>query len=122
MIHNQCEIVTARRIYKLRFEILHRWILSRGYNFIVRHRFGSILQDTETGCKLFFKEKILSILDHVKDKHWFWDTEIMLKAERAQLNIQEVPCLFIRDPLKKTTVKLFSDILYYLKKVIRYTP
>ena len=47
------DVATALRVYKLSPPILHRWALSRGYNFLVRKALGQSFHDSETGCKFF---------------------------------------------------------------------
>ena len=44
----------------MKFKVLHRWILSKGYKFLVRLFLGADLGDTESGCKFFKREKIAS--------------------------------------------------------------
>jgi hypothetical protein len=80
---------------------------------------GHSLADTETGCKLFAREKVLPLLDLVEDPHWFWDTEIMVQAWLAGLRIHEEPSIFIRRPEKPSTVKLARDVRSYLRNLGR---
>ncbi|MBI4778933.1 glycosyltransferase [Candidatus Falkowbacteria bacterium] len=107
-IKNGSDIVIGQRIYKLRFKVLHRWILSKGYKFLVKLFLGLDLGDTESGCKFFNRERIIPVLSQVKDERWFWDTEIIARAYLAGLKITQLPTVFIRESLY-TTVKIFSD-------------
>lgn len=111
------DVACARRIYKITPDSVHRWMLNRGYNFLVRHFLGLRFYDTETGCKFFNRERILPILGEVTDSHWFWDTEIMARAYFRDLKIVEVPTLYVRRRDKKSTVRILPDVLYYLKKL-----
>lgn len=111
------DIACAWRIYKTRLNSLDRWILNRGYNFLVRNFLGLKFMDTETGFKFFDREKILPILEEVRDNHWFWDTEIIARAYFKGLKIVEVPTLYVRRKDKKSTVKVLPDTIYYLKKL-----
>ncbi len=119
-IKEGADIACAWRIYKTRLHSLDRWILNRGYNFLVRNFLGLKFRDTETGFKFFKREKILPILDEVKDPHWFWDTEIIARAYFKGLKIIEVPTLYSRRDDKKSSVKLFSDTLYYFKRLLKF--
>jgi len=116
------DVVTAYRSYKLHFNLflLTRHILSHGYRQIVRILLKTSLKDTETGYKFFLREKILPLLEHTQNNHWFWDTEIMLLSENSGLRIKEIPCLFIRNPNKTSTVRIFRDSIDYFKEIVRY--
>ena len=114
------DIATAKRDYRIHFQIIHRWMASRCYNFLVRKFLKINLEDTESGCKFFSKNKLLPILKHVKDPHWFWDTEIMVRCYKERYRIKELPALFIRKPDKKSTVNFISDIKDYLIKIYKF--
>jgi hypothetical protein len=114
------DIAYAWRIYIRKLHSLDRWILNRGYNFLVRNFLGLRLMDTEAGFKFFNREKILSVLEKVKDSHWFWDTEIIARSYFKGLKIIEVPTLYVRNRSKKSTVKIFKDTIYYFKKLLLF--
>jgi glycosyltransferase AglD len=119
-ISKGADIVIGQRIYKLKFKVLHRWILSKGYKFLVRLFLGLDLGDTESGCKFFNRERIIPVLSRVKDEGWFWDTEIIARSYLAGLKIKELPTVFIRDSLY-TTVKIFKDSWKYFINLIRFS-
>ena len=72
-------------------------------------------KDTEAGYKFFNRKKILPILEKTKDKHWFFDTEIVARSYWSGLKIKEIPVLFIRRNDKASTVRLIPDTYAYLK-------
>lgn len=112
-------VASALRVYKLNWSAVPRWVLSKGYRFLVRLLLRLDLKDTETGCKFFNRERILPILDEVRDSHWFWDTEIMARSRMKGLKIAEIPSVFMRKGLY-SRVKIFRDSFYYLIKLIRF--
>lgn len=118
--HNKYHVATAKRDYRIHLPIIHRWFISRSYNFMVKKLLRINLEDTETGCKFFCREKLLPILLYTEDKRWFWDTEIMVNCYVENLKIKELPALFIRRPEKKSTVNLSSDIKDYFVKIINF--
>jgi glycosyltransferase involved in cell wall biosynthesis len=67
-----------------------RTISSKTYNFLVRHMLGSKLMDHQCGFKAFKKEPLLKMLDEIEATHWFWDTEIMVRAHRRGYKIKEI--------------------------------
>jgi len=119
-IKNGADIVIGQRIYKLKFKVLHRWVLSKGYKFLVRVFLGADLGDTESGCKFFRREKIMPVLTKVEDDKWFWDTEIIARSKLAGLKITQLPTVFIRESLY-TTVKIFKDSWRHFVNLIKFS-
>jgi len=69
----------------------NREIASRGYNFLVRTFLHSAIYDHQCGFKAFQKVRILPLLSSVRDTHWFWDTEVLVRGQRANYRIREFP-------------------------------
>jgi len=120
IIHGRYHVATAKRDYRIHLQIIHRWLISRSYNLMVKKMLGVNLEDTETGCKFFYREKLLPILLYTEDKRWFWDTEIMVNCYMENLKIKELPALFIRRLDKKSTVNLSLDIKDYFIRIINF--
>lgn len=119
-IRQGADIVIGQRIYKLKLKVLHRWILSKGYKFLVKIFLGMELGDTESGCKFFKREKIIPVLTQVKDEKWFWDTEIIARSHFAGLTIVQLPTVFIRESLY-TTVKIIKDSWRHFVNLIKFS-
>ena len=119
-IERGVDIATAHRIYKIKFHMINRYILSRGYNFLLNILLRTGMKDTEAGFKFFKREKILPILEEIKDKHWFWDTEVMVRSYLKSYLIKGVPCLCMRKDAEKSTVKIFKDVIHYLVNLWRF--
>ncbi len=68
-----------------------RGFSSKTYNFLVRHMLGSKLHDHQCGFKAFKREPLMGLLPRVEATHWFWDTEIMVRAHRQGYRIKEIP-------------------------------
>ncbi|HWQ66510.1 MAG TPA: dolichyl-phosphate beta-glucosyltransferase [Methanospirillum sp.] len=73
---------------------LNREIKSRGYNLLVQTLLGSRVNDHQCGFKAFNRRKLIDILDEVTDTHWFWDTEVLVRAQRRGYRIAEIPVLW----------------------------
>ncbi len=86
---------------------LRRSISSKTYNFLVRHMLGSKLRDHQCGFKAFKREPLIKLLDEVEATHWFWDTEILVRANRKGYRIKEIPVEWKSG--KDTKVSLFKD-------------
>lgn len=86
-----------------------RHLASKTYNFMVRAVLGSKLRDHQCGFKAFRRESLMQLIDEVGAKHWFWDTEIMVRAHRRGYRIREIPVLWRGG--RETKVKLIKDSL-----------
>ncbi len=117
------DIATASRIYKLNWRsinVLHRYILHKGYKMLVKMIFRTPLIDTETGCKFFNKDSVMSYIDEIEDMKWFWDTEVMIRGHFHHMKIAEIPTLFIRQPETGSTVRVIRDTRRYLMSLIKF--
>ncbi len=96
---------------------LRRSLTSKFYNFMVRAILGSKLRDHQCGFKAFKREPMLRLLDEVTDRHWFWDTEIFVRAARKGYKIKEIPVEWKSG--RKTKVNLTKDSFSMGKQVLR---
>jgi len=86
---------------------LGRSISSKSYNWLVRRMLGSKLRDHQCGFKAFKREAVLGLLGEVEATHWFWDTEILVRAQRKGLRVKEIPVVWTSG--KGTKVNLAKD-------------
>jgi glycosyltransferase involved in cell wall biosynthesis len=96
---------------------LSRSISSKSYNFLVRHMLGSKLRDHQCGFKAFKREPTLQLIEEVGARHWFWDTEILVRATRKGYKIKEIPVEWKSG--RKTKVNLFKDSYNMGKQVFK---
>ncbi len=68
-----------------------REILSRGYNLLLRACLGTRFSDAQCGFKAIRRDRAALLLPRTQDASWFFDTELLVLAERAGLRIHEVP-------------------------------
>ena len=114
------DIATPLRVYRFQWKSLDRYLLSRGYRWLLGLLMPIPFQDTETGFKLFRRDRILPVLAQCTDRGWFWDTEIMVRAHYAGLRAVEIPALFLRRFDKQSSVRPVRDTLDYLVKLWRF--
>jgi glycosyltransferase involved in cell wall biosynthesis len=76
---------------------IKREVLSRGYNGLVRAGFRCGFSDAQCGFKAIRADIARLLLPHVVDDGWFFDTELLLLAERNGLRIHEVPVDWVED-------------------------
>jgi putative flippase GtrA len=75
-----------------------RELVSRGYNLMLRGVLGARFSDAQCGFKALRTEVARELLPLVVDTGWFFDTELLVIAQRAGLRIHEVPVDWIDDP------------------------
>jgi putative flippase GtrA len=75
-----------------------RELISRGYNRILRTVLRARFSDAQCGFKAVRGEVAHSLLPDVRDDGWFFDTELLMLAQRRGLRIHEVPVDWVDDP------------------------
>jgi putative flippase GtrA len=75
-----------------------RELISRGYNLLLRSVLAARFSDAQCGFKAIRKEVAVRLLPLVRDTGWFFDTELLVLAERTGLRIHEVPVDWVDDP------------------------
>lgn len=81
-----------------------RELISRSYNVILRTVFGNRFRDAQCGFKAIRTEVAQRLLPQIEDNEWFFDTELLLLAERNRLRVIEVPVTWIDDPDSRVKV------------------
>jgi putative flippase GtrA len=74
-----------------------RELISRGYNLLLRTLMGARFSDAQCGFKAIRRDQARALLPLTRDTGWFFDTELLVLAERAGLRIHEVPVDWIDD-------------------------
>ncbi|MFC2317458.1 MAG: glycosyltransferase family 39 protein [Candidatus Saccharimonas sp.] len=76
---------------------LKRDIISRCYNRLIRWTMHTKFVDAQCGFKAMRRDVAQQLLPHVKDTAWFFDTELLIKAEYEGYMIHEEPVEWIED-------------------------
>ena len=96
---------------------LHREVISRGYNLLLRAVLHTRFRDAQCGFKAVRAQVARELLPMVRDEGWFFDTELLVVAGRAGYRITEVPVDWIEDP--DSRVDIPRTILTDLRGVLR---
>jgi putative flippase GtrA len=75
-----------------------RELISRTYNRLLHLGLRSRFSDAQCGFKAGRAATIKALLPRVEDQTWFFDTELLVLAERSGLRIHEVPVDWVDDP------------------------
>ena len=94
-----------------------REFISRSYNLLLRSTLGVSFSDAQCGFKAVRRDVAERVLPLIEDDSWFFDTELLIIAERAGLRIHEVPVDWVDDP--DSRVDITSTALDDLKGMWR---
>jgi glycosyltransferase involved in cell wall biosynthesis len=94
-----------------------RDVLSRGYNLLLRLVLGARFRDAQCGFKALSAPAARALLPLVEDDGWFFDTELLVAAQRSGLTIAEVPVRWTDDA--DSRVEIVSTVLSDLRGVGR---
>jgi putative flippase GtrA len=75
-----------------------RELISRCYNLILKSTLQARFSDAQCGFKAIRADVAQRLLPYVTDTGWFFDTELLVLAERSGLRIHEVPVDWVDDP------------------------
>src|ERR671932_1076233 len=74
-----------------------REVISRCYNLLIKLMFRKRFSDAQCGFKAVRDSVARSLLPQVENNEWFFDTELLLLAEKHYLRIYEVPVDWVED-------------------------
>ncbi|NLV05653.1 flippase-like domain-containing protein [Haloarcula rubripromontorii] len=94
-----------------------RGVPSFGYNTLVRTLLRSDLRDHQCGFKAFDRGALETLLPLVQDEHWFWDTELLVKAQRNGYRVQEFPVDWT--PKGDSKVDIVRDVFGMGSQILR---
>lgn len=94
-----------------------REILSRGYNLLARRLTGSRLHDHQCGFKAISRPAAADLLPRMVDVRWFFDTELLVLAQRRGWRVREIPVCWRDDT--DSRVRLLSTMVQCLRGLWR---
>ncbi|HEY1566755.1 MAG TPA: glycosyltransferase [Solirubrobacteraceae bacterium] len=94
-----------------------REVISRAYNLLLRHVLRARFSDAQCGFKAIRADAARTLLPQIQDQGWFFDTELLILAQRRGLRIHEVAVDWIDDP--DSRVDIVSTALTDLRGVVR---
>jgi putative flippase GtrA len=90
-----------------------RELISRAYNRLLRVALRARFSDAQCGFKAVRREVAGELLPVVRDESWFFDTELLVLAQRRGLRIHEVPVDWVDDPDSRVKIvrTAFDDLV-----------
>jgi glycosyltransferase involved in cell wall biosynthesis len=99
---------------------LVRRLTSQGYRLVLKILLGLKVNDAPCGFKLITKEVKNKVLPQIKNRSWFFDSELIIIAEKQGYKIKEIPVIW-QDPREgrdKSRVNTIALSQAYLKQVL----
>ncbi len=100
---------------------ISRLLASRLFNLSLKLLFNSKINDHICGFKAFKKDSLVTLLqamgyDQTKQRGWFWDAELLIRAQSMNIAINEVPVEWVA--ANDSTVRINREIgmVYYIRK------
>ena len=94
-----------------------RELISRAYNLLLKLSLRGRFSDAQCGFKALRREAAQQLLPLVEDDEWFFDTELLVTADRLGLRLSEVPVDWVDDP--DSRVKIMRTAVSDLRGVWR---
>jgi glycosyltransferase involved in cell wall biosynthesis len=81
-----------------------REFISRAYMLVLRLALGAHFTDAQCGFKAVRTSVAKQLVPSVRDEGWFFDTELLILAQRAGLRVHEVPVDWTDDPDSRVAI------------------
>src|SRR5690349_7239959 len=94
-----------------------RELISRAYNHLLHGLLRARFSDAQCGFKAMRTEVARELLPQVRDESWFFDTELLVLAQRRGLRIHEVPVDWVEDP--DSRVDIVQTAVADLRGIVR---
>jgi putative flippase GtrA len=94
-----------------------RELISRTYNRILHATLRARFSDAQCGFKAARTDALRGLLPDIRDEAWFFDTELLILAQRRGMRVHEVPVDWVDDP--DSRVAIVSTALEDLRGVAR---
>lgn len=119
LISNHSDVAIGSRLARASRVIRgpKREFISRSYNLLLRGSLAASFSDAQCGFKALRREVAEQLLPLIKDDNWFFDTELLVIAERVGLRIHEVPVDWTDDP--DSSVDILATAAEDLRGIVR---
>lgn len=114
-----CDLATGSRLLpdSRTTRSASREFISRCYNLFVKGVLWTSFSDAQCGFKAISREAMLDLLPQVKDQSWFFDTELLVLAEKQGYRIADIPVTWVEDD--DSRVKIVRTAWDDIKGVLR---
>lgn len=96
---------------------LRREVISRVYNLLIKAVHFTRFSDAQCGFKAISRQAARELVPLVKSEEWFFDTELLILAEKGGYRIKDIPVRWVEDP--DTRVKIASTVSEDIRGLLR---
>ncbi len=117
--NGECDVATGSRLLPTSqtTRSRKRELVSRCYNALIKLLFWNTFSDAQCGFKAVSRRVVTEIVPRVKNQSWFFDTELLLLAEKAGYRIADIPVRWIEDD--DSRVKIAATAWEDIKGLVR---
>ncbi|QFQ98161.1 glycosyltransferase family 2 protein [Streptomyces phaeolivaceus] len=111
-LHRQADVIRGAK----------REFVSRSYNLLLRLGLAARFSDAQCGFKAVRADVFRALAPRIEDTAWFFDTELLVLAQRNGLRIHEVPVDWVDGPDSRVDfVRTAVDDLRGMGRMLRAT-
>ena len=107
-------LARGARVYRRTFK---REFISRSYNLLIKTMFFTRFTDAQCGFKALTRAAAQALVPRVVDQGWFFDTELLILAEKRGFRARDIPVTWTDDP--DSRVKVASTAWNDVKGLLR---
>lgn len=114
------DVATGSRLQKGKSKVTRsrkRYIISKSYNIMVRRVLGTTFSDAQCGFKALNRRAVDALVPQIRDQSWFFDTELLVLAEKQGYRIADIPVRWIEDD--DSRVKIVKTAWDDIKGIMR---
>jgi glycosyltransferase involved in cell wall biosynthesis len=91
---------------------LKRHFISRSYNLMIKALFFTRFSDAQCGFKALSRQAVRALVPLVENNDWFFDTELLILAEKSGYPVREIPVRWLEDPDTRVDIRktVWQDI------------
>ena len=119
-LESGCHVATGSRLSRgsrVTRRSLKREFTSRSYNLLIKSMFFVGFPDAQCGFKAATRQAAHAIVPRIANNNWFFDTELLIIAEKRGYRIGIIPVDWQDDPT--TTVNVTKTVAENLKGLLR---
>ena len=106
-LESGCHVAIGSRLSKtsrVTQRSIKREFTSRGYNLLIWSMFFVRFPDAQCGFKAMTRQAAQTIIPHIENNNWFFDTELLIIAEKRGYRVGVVPVAWEDDPTSSVNV------------------
>jgi len=102
-----CDVAIGSRLKKgaQTTRSFRRELTSRVYNVMIKAAFFTRFQDAQCGFKAISRQAAHELIPLIKNEEWFFDTELLILAEKGGYRVKEIPVRWREDPDTRVNIR-----------------